>query len=677
MKRIFWFILICVSGYLFLFRTHVVVNATTTCPSGNVWSITDFGANGNDSEDDYYALLQASQCASNKENITLYFPAGHYYIKEYRITGVTKDGRQPNGVQNIVYNNCNGLRIIGAGQDRTVIDVKGDYHMTADKEGYDGIEGHSLSYSMDVIPFFFNNCSNVYLGGFELDGNFDQTTVDRSIFQPHTSMGVFVHGTLDFTLAKLNVHHFAEDGVYLGGGNIDRNGLIYQIDSHHNGRQGMSITNARGVTVVNSVFRDTGYAPGKRFPPGCGVDIEPDEDHPDQPNNRTGDILFVQNQYSNNRGHTRGGDPICNSTDYGGANIGKPMGIQAYNTPLVISSSVNYPLLPPINMCVWSYKPEGFDTFYFSKNRCGYSNLEHAHLDYLNLVKGKITIQVDTAGMNTIQYFLDNDPITQVVPANSPVTIDTTAYTNGKHALSATATTTSGTVNYRQVVLVIINLPEAAPSIAPHPFGIDNSGFESNLTGWNFWNGGSSTSTSVVHTTNTSHTGNASAKIHINSPNTPGQYPNDVSFYQNQLNAANYKGKKIAAKVWTKTANGGKSGIGISMSNSSNVWTYRLASSGIFEHTQWIQISSQPFNVPNDISAIRFELFGQVQGGDIWFDDATVEEYVAPTNTPTLKPGDFNGDGAVNLLDYNKLVSNFGNPYTIFDYNTLVGNFGH
>ena len=47
-----------------------------------------------------------------------------------------------------------------------------------------------------------------------------------------------------------------------------------------------------------------------------------------------------------------------------------------------------------------------------------------------------------------------------------------------------------------------------------------------------------------------------------------------------------------------------------------------------------------------------------------------------PTPTPTPKPGDLNGDGHVNIYDYNQLIANFGNPYTIFDYNTLVGNFG-
>jgi hypothetical protein len=48
--------------------------------------------------------------------------------------------------------------------------------------------------------------------------------------------------------------------------------------------------------------------------------------------------------------------------------------------------------------------------------------------------------------------------------------------------------------------------------------------------------------------------------------------------------------------------------------------------------------------------------------------------YSSPTPPP--KPGDLNGDGTVDIYDYNIIVANFGNPYTIFDYNILVANFG-
>lgn len=60
-----------------------------------------------------------------------------------------------------------------------------------------------------------------------------------------------------------------------------------------------------------------------------------------------------------------------------------------------------------------------------------------------------------------------------------------------------------------------------------------------------------------------------------------------------------------------------------------------------------------------------------------------------PTPTPSFKPGDLNGDGKVDINDYNLLMGNFGKTGTvivgdidgngkvdIFDYNILVGNFG-
>ena len=48
---------------------------------------------------------------------------------------------------------------------------------------------------------------------------------------------------------------------------------------------------------------------------------------------------------------------------------------------------------------------------------------------------------------------------------------------------------------------------------------------------------------------------------------------------------------------------------------------------------------------------------------------------IAPI-VPIPFPGDLNADGHVDTLDYDLLVANFGNPYTIFDYNVLVGNWG-
>ncbi len=49
---------------------------------------------------------------------------------------------------------------------------------------------------------------------------------------------------------------------------------------------------------------------------------------------------------------------------------------------------------------------------------------------------------------------------------------------------------------------------------------------------------------------------------------------------------------------------------------------------------------------------------------------------VQQTYAPYTLSGDLNGDGKVDIFDYNLLVSKFGNPYTIFDYNNIVANYG-
>jgi hypothetical protein len=40
-------------------------------------------------------------------------------------------------------------------------------------------------------------------------------------------------------------------------------------------------------------------------------------------------------------------------------------------------------------------------------------------------------------------------------------------------------------------------------------------------------------------------------------------------------------------------------------------------------------------------------------------------------------PGDLNGNGTVDLFDFNLLISKYGNPYTIFDFTAIIANYGN
>ncbi len=48
----------------------------------------------------------------------------------------------------------------------------------------------------------------------------------------------------------------------------------------------------------------------------------------------------------------------------------------------------------------------------------------------------------------------------------------------------------------------------------------------------------------------------------------------------------------------------------------------------------------------------------------------------SPSVSPSNRPGDLDGDGSVNYVDFNLLISNFGNPYTIVDFNNIISNYG-
>lgn len=119
--------------------------------------------------------------------------------------------------------------------------------------------------------------------------------MDKGVIQGW-GFGVFIiAGSSDVTVANVNVHNFPADGVYIGNG-ANKNILVYNVNSHNNGRQGMSITQVNGVSVINSSFTDTGYPSG--FAPGCGIDDEPGP----HTKNNTADVFYSNVLFTKNRG---------------------------------------------------------------------------------------------------------------------------------------------------------------------------------------------------------------------------------------------------------------------------------------------------------------------------------------------------------------------------------------
>lgn len=132
-----------------------------------------------------------------------------------------------------------------------------------------------------------DGADNITLTGGKLVG-------ERSEHQGTTGawgMGILItDGANRITIRDLTICDFWGDGIYLGGSNFVKSIIIDNVISDNNRRQGLSITNAKDVSISNSVFKNTNGTN-----PSSGIDIEPNE-------NETVEYIKIKNTecYSNN-----------------------------------------------------------------------------------------------------------------------------------------------------------------------------------------------------------------------------------------------------------------------------------------------------------------------------------------------------------------------------------------
>lgn len=247
-------------------------------------NIKDFGAKGDGITDDYEALLKASQYLNKIGTGILLFPKGKYYIAQFQ--------SRTNTFSNIIFKNCNGLKIIG---DSAQIIVNGDFDRSSDyKKGQ-----FSYSYSNEIIPFFFDACKNVFISGFNISGGVANMRKDDNVSEGGGHLLV-LQSCKNVTIKNMVFQGAQSDGIYIGGGSTpDSNVSMDNCVTTNNGRQGMSITFLTGGFFKNCQFLNTGITKGKYgfFKPAAGVDIEPNQSLP-----KTGDIVFESCLFKNNLG---------------------------------------------------------------------------------------------------------------------------------------------------------------------------------------------------------------------------------------------------------------------------------------------------------------------------------------------------------------------------------------
>ncbi|HEY3265349.1 MAG TPA: right-handed parallel beta-helix repeat-containing protein [Armatimonadota bacterium] len=298
--------------------------ARAQAPAGSpTYNALNYGAVADGVTDNYAAFQRLAAAVSpppygtGTGKGTIVFPPGVYRINQYRILG----GAQMTGIQNIYFRNCNGLTVTGTG---ATISVSGAFKRSADYT----IAPYSYSYRQQVVPLYFYYCQNFVVDGFNLDGNIGQMTRDPGVVEG-TSYGLATESCSNYTIKNITAHHFASDGLMIGASSplpsrpqaiADRNGAVINVHAYNNARMALSVYQARGITISDSVFETAGIVPGAYggHLPMSGAGIEPDCKTPGvNCDVKTGDITFKNCTFSDNVGmqwYAGGGDGTENVT---------------------------------------------------------------------------------------------------------------------------------------------------------------------------------------------------------------------------------------------------------------------------------------------------------------------------------------------------------------------------
>ncbi len=187
--------------------------------------VTQTGADGRDRDDDTSAI----QDALNQYD-SVYIPKGTYYINV--------DKR---------------------------LKLKSNQVLTLDENAVlQALPTSSGEYG--ILQIF--NVENVTVTGGQLVGD----RASHSGSSGEWGMGIYILDSASISIENVSIRDCWGDGIYIGGDHPSKNVTINSVTSEGNRRQGLSITNAERVEIVNSEFINT-Y--GTR--PAAGIDIEPND----------------------------------------------------------------------------------------------------------------------------------------------------------------------------------------------------------------------------------------------------------------------------------------------------------------------------------------------------------------------------------------------------------------
>lgn len=206
-------------------------------------------------------------------------------IRIKQFTGVVGDGSNDDTIgfqAALTATRSNGAPVNGG---KALWVTKGTYKITAQLIiGSDQTVIFEPGVTINLVPgaavettslFVASNQNNVTLigNGAKLNGTRTGAVAEGN------ANGIYLYGVDNYRVQDFNISSFATDGLTITGDDTGSgpctNGVIQNVTSDNNRRQGMSIISAKGLTVIGGMYSGTNGAPSGPF---AGIDIEPNPD---------------------------------------------------------------------------------------------------------------------------------------------------------------------------------------------------------------------------------------------------------------------------------------------------------------------------------------------------------------------------------------------------------------
>ncbi len=199
-------------------------------------------------------------------------------------------------------------------------------------------------YANPKPTLFFEYCENITVTDLEIDGNISNMILGGETGIGHPCYEFFFHGiiiqnTMKVQLLNLNVHHMGTDGLGITNENVTTDNDVYVRNSkfNYNGRNGISWTAGRGITIDNC---EANYNALLTLPiqtsPGAGLDMESEAA-------KVINGRIINSRFFGNKGHALGMPEYWDVPSYSGHHYF--LGCEFGNSSSYGSSSVVYAAL--------------------------------------------------------------------------------------------------------------------------------------------------------------------------------------------------------------------------------------------------------------------------------------------------------------------------------------------